>query len=284
MCCVSFLVLQLHGRTGRIINNSSSSHTSDELWWIGERKERELHNRSALFRCELLHIFTGEKDDKWSGRVMCRTTMPLRWMNEGLLPPCLLLCYVYNYNNDTRRWNQKGKKEEKLGISYLKIYSRIDLHLRWFCYSRNYCVYLQPYRCSCWRSHISKKCKRVKDFFFLPCTQFLLTCWYYTRFPNCAKSAKSFCLIMTFRSVGCYKMSSFPCRLFFTFSLFEFFFASEFPLYMCKRAAIKWRSFPASKCLNRVLVSMEEMTLFFSLLKNQVDSQRHDICHCQNCG
>lgn len=151
------------------------------------------------------------------------------WM-KGLLPPCLLLCYVYNYNNDTRRWNQKKKKEEKLGISYLKIYSRIDLHLRWFCYSRNYCVYLQPYRCSCWRSHISKKCKRVKDFFSLPCTQFLLTCWYYTRFPTCAKSAQSFCLIMTFRSVGCYKMSSFPCRLFFTFSLFEFFFASEFPI------------------------------------------------------
>lgn len=50
------------------------------------------------------------------------------WM-KGLLPPCLLLCYVYNYyNNDTRRWNQKKKKEEKLGISYLKIYSRIDLY------------------------------------------------------------------------------------------------------------------------------------------------------------
>jgi hypothetical protein len=34
-----------------------------------------------------------------------------------------------------------------------------------------------------------------------------------------------------------------------------------------------------------VPVSMEEMTLFFSLLKiKQVDSQRHDICHCQNYG
>ncbi len=84
-------------------------------WTMVNRwEEGELHNRSALFRCELLHIFTGGKKMINDGRVMCRTTMPLRWMNEGLLPPCLL-CYVYNYNNDTRRWNQKKKKRGKVG-------------------------------------------------------------------------------------------------------------------------------------------------------------------------
>lgn len=100
-------------------------------WTMVNRwEEGELHNRSALFRCELLHIFTGGKKMINDRGALCvgRRCRSGEWM-KGLLPPCLLLCYVYNYyNNDTRRWNQKKKKEEKLGISYLKIYSRIDLY------------------------------------------------------------------------------------------------------------------------------------------------------------
>lgn len=102
-----------HAGLAGIINNSSMQPATQPMNY-GEsvREEGERENGctiGALFSLWTFTHFYEEKKMINDGRVMCRTTMPLRWMNEGLLPHV----YVYIYTTTIMTWGWNQKKEEK---------------------------------------------------------------------------------------------------------------------------------------------------------------------------